>query len=344
VEALKYLKYWDESIYRAVHRTLGSDKEYLKYNKLRVVIRTPVGWLGFEFDLNPVMKKGFARKPEAYRQFLHAKGAGTAISRLTLMQVGADFLHARNLNVPTLAGKNVQLIGCGSVGSYLAQALARLGAGAHGGVLRIVDPQLVEAENVGRHWLGLSSLFLPKAQAVVAELEKQFPSSQFTYLVRDVREVRGLYNADLIVDATGIEPLSEVINALHCERNRAKAAPVLHVWVAGNGDAVQGLWVDSPEYGCYRCLRLPRGSRYRDERFPVLTREPEMRRVGCGDYRPYAVSAPMNAAALASEFVMDWLSGNPSPRFRTLAREGTETRKQKNRDFEPLTGCPACNP
>ncbi len=342
-EALKYLKFWDDSLYKAVYRALGSDKEYLKFSKARIVIRTPEGWLGFEFDLNAVLKKGFVRKPEAYRQYLHVKGAGTPISRMTLMQVGADFLHARNLNVPTLAGKKIQLIGCGSVGSYLAQALARLGAGAHGGMLRLADPQIVETDNVGRHWLGMSSLFLPKALAVAAELQKQFPSSQFSSQVVDARDVRGLFDADLIVDATGIEPLSEVINALHCERDRTKAAPVLHVWVAGNGDAVQGLWVDSPKFGCYRCLRLPRGSQYRQERFPVLTREPELRRVGCSEYRPYAVSAPMNAAALATEFVVDWLSGNPSPRFRTHAREGADTRKQKNQDFEPLTSCPACD-
>jgi hypothetical protein len=51
----------------------------------------------------------------------------------------------------------------------------------------------------------------------------------------------------------------------------------------------------------------------------------------------------MNAAALATEFVVDWLQGNPSPRFRTLIREGADARKQKNQDFEKLRDCPACN-
>jgi len=342
-ELFGYLRRWDESLYKALQRGLGTDKDYLQFTRTRAAVQTPVGWLGFGFELNPVLRKGFARKPLEYRQYLHKKGADTPISRMSPTQFGTDFIHARNLSVPTLAGKRVNLVGCGSVGGYIAQSLARLGAGSHNGVLRLIDPQLVEAGNVGRHWLGMSSLYLPKAEAVARELRQQFPSSQFVPMVADAREVRGLLDADLTIDATGIEALSEAINAVHCDRDRAKVAPVLHVWVMGNGDAAQGLWVDAAKFGCYRCLRLPRGAQYRQERFPVLTREPERRRTGCSEYRPYAVSAPMNAAAMATEFVVDWLQGNPSPRFRTLIREGADARKQKNQDFEKLKDCPACN-
>jgi hypothetical protein len=342
IEVFKYLRRWDESLYRSVQRVLGTDREYLKYSKARFAIRTPSGWLGFSFDLNPVLKKGFARKPQLYRQHLHGKGGATSISRMTLMEFGTDFLHARNLDSPTLAGKRIYLVGCGAVGSYLAQSLARLGAGSLGGVLRLIDPEILEPDNVGRHWLGMSSLFLPKAQAIASQLNLQFPESTFLSEITDVRNVRGLFDANLVIDATGIEALSEVINATHCEKDRAKASPILHVWVLGNGEAVQGLWVDSAKFGCYRCLRLPKGSQYRQERFPVLTCEPIMRMAGCSEYRPYAVSAPMSAAVLATEFVVDWLTGDPSPRFRTYAREGSAVRKQKNQNFDPVRGCPAC--
>lgn len=343
LEAFSYLRQWDESLYKALQRVLGTDKEYLKYTRARVAIRTPVGWLGFAFELNAAMRKGFARVPHEYRQYLHKKGGDTPISRMSPTEFGSDFVHARNLSVPTLAGKRVHLIGCGSVGGYVAQSLARLGAGSHNGLLRLVDPQIFQAENVGRHWLGMSSLYLPKAEAVARELRQQFPSSQFVPEIGDARQVRGLLDADLVVDASGIEALSESINAVHCEQDRTKAPPVLHIWVLGNGEAVQGLWVDSKKYGCYRCLRLPRGAQYRQERFPVLTHETERRRMGCSEYRPYAVSAPMNAAAMTTEFVVDWLQGNPSPRFRTEVREGADARRQKNQDFDKIKDCPACN-
>jgi hypothetical protein len=342
-EVFQYLKRWDESLYKQFHRALDKDKEYLRFSRARVAIHSPVGWLGFEFKLDSAMRKGFARRPSEYCQYLHKKGSATPITRMVLSQFGSDFIHARNLNLPTLAGKRVTLIGCGSVGGYLAQALARLGAGSDGGKLRLIDPQDIEAENVGRHWVGMSSLCLPKAEAVARELRNHFPMSKFVPEMADVRDVERLFEADLVIDACGIEALSEFVNAIHCEREKTRAVPVLHVWVVGNGDAVQGLWVDDSRHGCYRCLRLPLGERYRQERFPVANKEPERRRLGCGDYLPYAVSAPMNAAALATEFVVDWLKGNPRPRFRLQTREGADVRKHKNQDIERLKDCPACN-
>ena len=338
----RYLRRWDEPLSRAIQRRLGEDREYLQFTHAIVAIRCSPGWLGFFFQLSPVFRKGFARKPKEYRQYLHGNGGGAAISRLSLREFGTDFLHARSLESRTLAGKQVTLVGGGSVGSYLAQSLARLGAGALGGNVRVIDPEVLEPENVGRHWLGMSSLFLPKAQGIAAELARQFPESNFLAEVGDAREVRGLFNADLVIDATGIEPLSEVLNARHCEKDRTKVPPVLYVWVLGNGEAVQGLWVDSPKFGCYRCLRLPRGAQYWRGALPRSRKGAHGAPRGMWRVRPYAVSAPMSAAALATEFVVAWLSGDPSPRFRTLVREGADVRKQKNQDFPPVQHCPAC--
>lgn len=342
-DLFSYLRLWDDEVYRKVQHILGTDSRYLKAKVMSFAVRSPAGWIGFAFDMDPMLQKALGRKPSLYRQHLHNKGGKTAISRMAINEFGAEFLHTRNLDTPSLAGKRVLLVGCGAVGGYLAQALARLGAGARGGELKLVDPEPLEADNVGRHWLGMSSLFLPKANAIAAELSRQFPESRFLPEPGDIRELADPFKTDLIVDATGIEAISEALNALHCHRNRREKVPVLYVWVLGNGAAVQGLWVDSPEYGCYRCLRLPRGSQYRQERFPVLNEAPVFRAAGCGHYRPYAVSAPMNAAALATEFVVDWLGGDVSSRFRSVLREGADVRKQKNQNFASLRGCPACS-
>jgi hypothetical protein len=262
---------------------------------------------------------------------------------MAISEFGSEFLHTRNLDTPSLARKRVLLVGCGAVGGYVAQALARLGAGAQGGELKLVDPEYLEADNVGRHWLGVSSLFLPKAHAVARELRRQFPESSFVAEAADIRDLPNPFQTDLIIDATGIEAISEMLNALHCQGKRREKVPVLYVWVLGNGAAVQGLWVDAPKYGCYRCLRQPKGSQYRQERFPTLKAPTVFRAAGCGQYRPYAVSAPMNASALATEFIVDWLGGNVSPRFRSVLRVRAPVRKQKDQDFDPLHGCAACS-
>jgi len=51
-------------------------------------------------------------------------------------------------------------------------------------------------------------------------------------------------------------------------------------------------------------LRLPKGSQYRQDRLQFLNESTVFRAAGCGHYRPYAFSAPMNAAALATELVV----------------------------------------
>ncbi|HEX6707662.1 MAG TPA: hypothetical protein VF169_23095, partial [Albitalea sp.] len=79
-------------------------------------------------------------------------------------------------------------------------------------------------------------------------------------------------------------------------------------------------------------------------RFPVLEAPAERRLIGCRAFTPYAVSAPMAAAALALEVIGDWLQngGDPSPRFRTRLTARVKARKVKSQDAARLEGCPAC--
>jgi len=116
----------------------------------------------------------------------------------------------------------------------------------------------------------------------------------------------------------------------------------LHVWVAGNGEAVQALFVDSTKVGCYRCMWVDGSDKGMKDRIPLLKNIPTTRFLGCQSVTLFPVSAAMAAAALATDIVIDWLSGNPSPRFRTRARENAEVFGVKNQDLTKLKGCPAC--
>ena len=89
------------------------------------------------------------------------------------------------------------------------------------------------------------------------------------------------------------------------------------------------MWVDGMEKGM-------------KDRTPLLKKPPVTRFIGCQSVTMFPVSAAMSAAALASDIVIDWLAGNPSPRFRTRARENAEVFRIKNQDLVKLGGCPAC--
>lgn len=342
-ELFDYLKLWDRAVYNKVQQVLERRREYLNYSFITFAVNSPAGWLGFGFDLHPTTRQGYRRKPQLYKQYLHGKGGEQKVFRLAITDVSPAFLHSRNLSFPDLRGKRITVIGCGAIGGYLAQALARLGAGSGaGGKLKLIDPGFLESENLGRHCLGVSSLFQPKANAVAQELRRHFPEINVEPVVREVETSADLFLADLVIDATGNESVSESLNAFH-RASRRVPPPFLYVWIRGNGECVQALWVDSKKSGCYRCLRLPPGSRYLDERFPALKHKPKRGFAGCHAFTPYAVSAPLSAAALATDLVIDWIKGDVSPRFRTRNIERADLVRIKNQDISPISGCPACS-
>lgn len=340
-ELFAWLRVWDRRLYQQIQHVLEREPQYLKYKMATFAVYTPLGWLGFGFDLNPLHRLGAQKKPKLYRQYLHSHEGSRGIIRLGITEFGPDFVHGRNLTYATLKGKRILVVGAGAIGSHVAPGLIRLGAGTSGGQLDLVDPDLMMPENLGRHALGYPSLFKNKAEALSAELMRQFPFSKVRPRVVNVRTLEELFKADLVIDATGEEIVGELINAMRLERGTK--TPVLHVRIRGNGECVQTFWAQGRDLACLRCLLQADHKNYRQERFPVLKVEPQRKQLACSGFTPYAVSAPMSAAALCMEVVVDWLrTGNPSPRFRTVPSANAELYSVKNQDVRRLETCPAC--
>ncbi len=341
-EVFSWLKKWDPVLYNNIQRVLEREKDYLDAAFATFAIDTPIGWLGFGFDLDRMVRMGYRNAPNRFKQYLHGKGSGKPIFRVDIMDIRPDFIHSRNLLFEDLKNKRIVLVGCGAIGGYVAQALVRLGAGTGNfGEFVLIDPDIIGAENLGRHYLGMNNLFKPKAEALRQELSRQFPYARISVQAETVCAKQKFFTGDLIVDATGEEAVSEMINGYHVEQT-IRVPPVLYVWIKGNGECVQSLFVDSRRYGCFRCLRITDTSRYMEDRFPTITHPPQRRHLGCRSFTPYAVSAPMHAAALATDAVIDWMKGNPSPRFRTRYVENADAKMVKNQDISRQKGCQAC--
>ncbi|MBS2554780.1 ThiF family adenylyltransferase, partial [Catenulispora sp. NL8] len=71
------------------------------------------------------------------------------------------FARTGGILSPELADRRVLIVGAGSVGSYLVEVLARSGVGG----FTIVDPDVVEAVNVGRSAFRVADVGLGKAWA-----------------------------------------------------------------------------------------------------------------------------------------------------------------------------------
>ncbi len=335
-EWFTWIRTWDPTMYAAIQRVLGN-KRCLALPRVLFLLQCADGWFGVEFALEATKRQAFARKPAGLRQLFHTRAAQHPITRLTVSEVGADYVHGRNsLQATSLKDRHVTLVGAGAIGGYLAQALVKLGAGRGVGQLVLIDPDRLRAGNLGRHLLGYESLLRPKVAALAEMLTRQFPGARITAQHRLVQpsDLRG----DLVINATGEETVSLSLNHWRLALPEAGRPSSLHVWIYGNGECTQALWVDSPKHACFRCLRhLDRTPRF-NLRLPL----PARRVAGCQAFTPYAVSVPMAAAALATDLTIAWLQGDPKPRFRTRMLEGVPARALKNQDVEPLAGCPAC--
>lgn len=295
------------------------------------------------YDRPEFMKSRKAALP----QLLLDRANNVPVERYLGSPIDEGFLYQRNLGgVRSLAGKNIVLIGCGTIGGFLSYNLAQSGAGTLGGRLTLVDLERLLPANLGRHLLGMSFLNRNKAEGCAEYIHGQLPHINVESRPLDARAIlQSLSGADLIIDATGEEPFSIALNH-YAVTQRPTFPPVLHAWIVGNGGATQALLCDGPEHGCFKCQKpkLAGEPRYRIMR---PDSDNELRRnPACGDglYAPFPVSASTSAAALALDLVLAWNSGEPRHRFRTRVLDPDRGFQVKEMNLTPAPECPACRP
>jgi len=279
-------------------------------------------------------------------RLLRERPGEVRVTRARGIRADLPLVMGRNLGRgPSLSGRRIILVGCGTIGSHLAKFLAQSGAGYDGGSLKLVDEQSLTAANIGRHWLHPRHIGSGKAEACAAELSAIFPGSEITARGQDAMEsLDRILEADLLIDATGEEPLSVALNdaVVHA---RGQGPAFLTVWLRGMGAAAQALFVprDQGDRGCLRCLRPRAGA------WPVLdvmrAEAPEGEEpAACGEaaFLPYGVAASAIAAGLAAKMALDWAGGEVHPSFRTLRVDLGSTDPVADLDLPRDPVCPAC--
>lgn len=251
-------------------------------------------------------------------------------------RIDESYIIRRNVpGMKTLEHKKIVVVGCGTIGGYLAEMLVKAGAGAGEGELVLVDSDVLTAANLGRHRLGFHAISHNKANALRDELNRSMPDARIRSLPIDVRKAN-LAKTDLIVDATGEQTVSDYLAARHTETTQ------LNVWIEGPGVAVRALIRRNAHEACIQCLtQLARQGAF------ASTVE-EMPKVyagqGCeSEYVPFPASVSMQAACLASEMVMDWVAGKETPALRTQVVDRAFTKSAQDCTPPKLPECPACS-
>jgi len=271
-----------------------------------------------------------------------------AVLRVSGVPADVDHAMTRNLaGTPTLAGRRIVLVGCGTIGGHLAKFLAQGGAGYGGGRFDLIDDQTYAASNIGRHWLPPRQVGAGKAVACTAELSAMFRLSAIHGHWANAMECLDLINqADLVVDATGEEPLSVALNDV-VVKARDRGPALLLVWLRGMGAAAQALFVPrtADGRGCLRCLRPLAGAwaAAADVMRPDAPQAAEAP-AACGEaaFVPYGVAAPAIAAGLAARMAMEWAAGDVCPSLRTVRVDLGATMAVEDFNLSADSACPAC--
>jgi hypothetical protein len=275
----------------------------------------------------------------------HIQGA-VKISGYVGVPVDEGYVFSRNLgNMSSLAGKKILLIGCGTVGSFLAQQLGQSGAGAAGGRLTLADNDTLKGANLGRHLLGAPHLDRNKAEACADFLNEQLPHLNIATIPRSIlANLDALARQDLVIDATGEESLSIALNELAISK-RPDFPAVLFAWLEGNGAAAVAFMTGDPELACFKCLKPELAG---TPRFRLLRGDTEMqtgRNLACGDahFIPFPVSRAAATAGLACDVALDWANGSKDHRWRSITLDHRRAIQIKDSNPKRVANCPACS-
>lgn len=226
---------------------------------------------------------------------------GGAEPQLHWLPVAEDSPAARRRvragpDADVLGRKTVALVGCGAVGSFLADLLARCGVGW----LILVDDDYLRPSNCIRHLAPVEYVPLPKAVAVRdvlhdrAIMDRELIDARYDRLTLE-HAIRLFKQADVVVDATADPSVDEI---LHHVAHQA-GEQYVRVSVHRDGDLV-------------RVDRLGPGSADPAHRPDVIEPRDDAgtpyREVGCGDpVSPAAPWAATEAANVACRWVVDAL-------------------------------------
>ena len=237
------------------------------------------------------------------------------IDAVPILRIDPQYMLARGGAENDIMGKSVLLIGCGSVGGFLAENLCQCGIGA----LDILDKDKLSVDNVHRHVLGFSDAVTGqyKADLLKKELESRFPyvdidSLNFADRTAEtfIGEPKRLANYDLIVSATGNPTIDLEINDVLFKQEKAPPLVVCFNEPYGIGGHAIAVFRNG---GCLRCLYSDplsgelvafQGSFVKDGQSFSKTIS------GCSSaFVEYSVLDSQQTAVMASRLIFDVLKG-----------------------------------
>ena len=281
------------------------------------------------------------------------------IDMFSLTRNSKEYLVERGGGEISLSNKRVAVVGCGSVGSQVANMLAKTGIGE----LVLIDRDLLSADNIYRHHLGGRELNYKaneksgavtswsKVSALACQLQQDLPYikvlSKHSCLA-EVIDDKDLGTCDVIVVAVGAPSVNLQINKMLKNNNFNN---VVFCWNEAAGVGGHSIALDLQK-SCYQCLYTEgQNLTAQSELSLVCAGQPISKNLtGCaGVFTPFSFIDSNRTAELAATQVIDILvtnaselatswKGNNSSKLKTTDRYNTMPLKEQL----PLTRHPHC--
>ena len=187
-------------------------------------------YFGWRHNSTDTRLKGLSRPAAKPFQTIRTVLANKSVKRLWPESYALRRLQNRTAGIENISSPRYAVVGLGSIGSHLLHYLND----KHSVEFRLIDPDILGLENIGRHLLGAKYVGHPKVEALRHYLKDLAPVQPITIRQASVFKVvqddpKYLNEADIIVIAIG-EPTIEGWLAEKLAEGRI-TKPMVFLWV-----------------------------------------------------------------------------------------------------------------
>lgn len=192
---------------------------------------------------------------ETDKEYLHVKPNKETyeVIAVDILRIDDEFLSQRTHADIDIPMPEILLIGCGSIGGYLCSELIKAGYQN----LTLVDGDILKAENIYRHFLGLNYVGKYKTEALRSHCQHSFPRAVIKTLDSNAEELIeegsiNLDNYDVIISATGNHNFNRWLNKkIYQEHIKV---PCIYLWNEPFDIGCHLAILHQEHQGCYECF------------------------------------------------------------------------------------------
>lgn len=341
----KYDEYWGtDEIHKNVFKNISDSKKKRlvsilnQNNKIRQLILGIPQPSGINVLVGVLY---YQIRNKKYHPLIHPKNF-SKVKLLKINRQDKEFLMPRSGSNLSLSKKRVLIIGCGSLGGYIASEIVKAG------ILNItlVDDDILTPENCFRHYLGKRYFYKKKANALKDEILANIPYCNIQSISSKIEvaiEKKEIHfeEIDTVIIATGNPSINLYLNDFFI--TNFKKLPVLYSWNDPYGIGGHTILTNNNnQNGCYRCL-------YSDLNNTASFAKPNQKFAksisGCGSlFTPYGSLDSLQTAIITVQLTIDSLlekeNDNPIISWKgdvtAFTENGFELSARYNKSTEEL--------